>query len=165
MNNMNITKIMFKISFSFDLEEEILNDDRLYRTEEQLNIAFSENVIWEDNTRKRDLGIILYSLGKYILNLNASGILTNIDLDLQLFNFELLLLAIMPSEWRFQIPYKKGNIEPYFYSFTSQQAEDIALFFSFILSHGIFPDMHDELTEVVNFWNSMSSGAYDHPTS
>ena len=32
---------MFNISFSFDLEEEILDDDRLYRTEEQLNIAFS----------------------------------------------------------------------------------------------------------------------------
>ena len=156
---MNITKIMFKISFSFDLEEEILNDDRLYRTEEQLNIAFSENVIWEDNTRKRDLGLILYSLGKYILNLNASGILTNIDLDLQLFNFELLLLAIMPSEWCFKIPYKKGYIEPYFYSFTSEQAQNIALFFSFILNLGIFPFMHDELTEVVNFWNSISSGA------
>ena len=147
---------MLKISSCFGIEEEVIND-RLYHSSEQLNLAFSNNVIWEDSDRKRDLGIILYSLGKYISILEESSNLENIDLEMQLNNFELLLLSIMPLEWRYQVPYKKNKIESYFYSFTSEEAKNIKSFFEYIFTLGIFPDIHNELIEVINFWDNMSS--------
>ncbi len=159
---MNIEEIMLEISHCFEIEEEVVSD-RLYHSVEELNFAFSDNVVWEDNCRRKNLGIILYSLGKYISIMTIKWGLANIDLEMQLVNFELLLLSVMPEEWRFHIQYKKERIESYFYSFTQKQSNSIELFFSYIVNIGIFPYLHDELIEVVNFWNSMSSDANMHP--
>ena len=159
---MKIDEIILKISCSFEIEEEVVND-RLYHSIEELNCAFSNNVLWEDNIRKKDLGIILYSLGKYISILTKEGKLENIDLEKQLINFESLLLAVMPMEWRFHIPYITKNIESFFYSFTNEQAHSIELFFSYMISICVFPYIHDELIEVFHFWNSMSHNANSLP--
>lgn len=85
MNNMNIEEIMLEISHCFEIEEEVVSD-RLYHSVEELNFAFSDNVVWEDNYRRKNLGIILYSLGKYISIMTIKWGLANIDLEMQLVN-------------------------------------------------------------------------------
>lgn len=155
-----ILSLMEEIKTTFVLEdiEELIQD---YNSIEKLDDAFCDNVMYEYQTRKRDMGYIFYAL----LSLfdHPENILSPDEEKKSFCAISVWVLNLMPSAWKYGWLCNDftSSIDPYLEVYSAEESQTVLKVLHFLDKANFFTEdlSREEINDIIVYWEKM---AYHH---
>lgn len=152
-----IVLLMEELKKTFPLDDigEIIQD---YDSIEKLDEAFCDNVVYENQTRKRDMGYILYAL--LSLFYSSTDILSEIDEKKTFCAISVFALNLMPRAWQhgWLCDDLKLSIDPYLEVYSPEESQTVLHVIVFLAKADFFTEdlSEQEISDIIIYWEKMA---------